>query len=667
MRHPFDGSSWKEFDKKYPNFSREPRNVRLRLATDGFNPFGNMSLGHSTWSVVLTTYNLPPWLCMKESSFMLTLLIPGPKSPGKDMDIFLKPLVDELKPLWQEGLHTKDAMTNTFFTMKAALLWAINDFPACSSLSGWSGQGYNACPTCNEDTSSVYASNKVVYLGHRRFLDANHRWRTSLGFNGEPETKAPPPPPKQFSLADIEDQLGRLLHRLPGKHPDFGGPKRKREEFELNWTKRSIFFELEYWSTLQLKHNLDVMHIERNMCDSLLGTLIMNDKTKDTSNARDYLKTLNIRRTQWLQEKGNKRVFGQRYFYTNSRPLHILKATLLPNTIGGGYEESQRCHYFNIVQVRVDLSFNIFEIMVRLVLHLPDEAIRGGSIYMRWVYPFERYMKKLKKFVSNKVYMMKIQSSPNFHPDLYALSIGEDKNAFTYTACIVNGDRFMVLGRDAKRITQISGVLAEEENGEKFYGQVEEIIELCYPNGYSTVLFQCKLFDTRRGVTFNNNITSINTEREWDKEDKLIFASQVKQVFYIQGPSGANQSKKTILFVMADIMPRGHGGDGAEDPPPPGGFRRGCQEEDVVLARKGRGTAKNIKVLHAFAKNGRKPLRLTFDRFATFSPIGDVGDMFIRDVGNYMWRNIVFDKDSWASVSEEEKNALNEHMRIRDL
>jgi len=173
-RHPVDGSSWKDFDIKHPNFSKEPRNVRLALAADGFNPFGNMSSAHSTWPVVVTTYNLPPWLCMKESSFMLTLLIPGPKSPGKDMDVFLRPLVDEFNDLWTKGVRTKDAATNTYFTMKVALLWTINDFPARSSLSGWSGQGYKACLTCNEDTPSMRVINKVVYVGHRRFLAANH-------------------------------------------------------------------------------------------------------------------------------------------------------------------------------------------------------------------------------------------------------------------------------------------------------------------------------------------------------------------------------------------------------------------------------------------------------------------------------------------------------------
>ncbi|GKA93030.1 hypothetical protein Tco_0815016 [Tanacetum coccineum] len=100
MQHPIDGRAWKDFDTKYPDFATEPRNVRLGLAADGFNPFGNLSQSYIMWPVILTTYNLSPWLCMKESSFMLTLLIPGPKSPGKDIDVYLRPLIDDLKDLW---------------------------------------------------------------------------------------------------------------------------------------------------------------------------------------------------------------------------------------------------------------------------------------------------------------------------------------------------------------------------------------------------------------------------------------------------------------------------------------------------------------------------------------------------------------------------------------
>ena len=42
-----------------------------------------------------------------------------------------------------------------------------------------------------------------------------------------------------------------------------------------------------------------------------------------------------------------------------------------------------------------------FDIMIHLVLHLPEEAILGGPVYMRWMYPFERYLKRLKDYVRN--------------------------------------------------------------------------------------------------------------------------------------------------------------------------------------------------------------------------------------------------------------------------
>ncbi|GJX35460.1 Myc-type, basic helix-loop-helix domain-containing protein [Tanacetum coccineum] len=49
MNHPCDGKAWKYFDMIKPEFSCDPRNVRLGLAADGFNPFGMMSQNYSMW------------------------------------------------------------------------------------------------------------------------------------------------------------------------------------------------------------------------------------------------------------------------------------------------------------------------------------------------------------------------------------------------------------------------------------------------------------------------------------------------------------------------------------------------------------------------------------------------------------------------------------------
>ena len=99
LKHSADSEVWKSFDSKYIEFSSKPHNVRLGLAANGFNPYGNTSSTHSTWPVILIPYNFPPWMCMKRSSFMLSLLILGPTSPGKDIDVYLQLLVEELKEL----------------------------------------------------------------------------------------------------------------------------------------------------------------------------------------------------------------------------------------------------------------------------------------------------------------------------------------------------------------------------------------------------------------------------------------------------------------------------------------------------------------------------------------------------------------------------------------
>ncbi|KAK6115462.1 hypothetical protein DH2020_007731 [Rehmannia glutinosa] len=43
-----------------------------------------------------------------------------------------------------------------------------------------------------------------------------------------------------------------------------------------------------------------------------------------------------------------------------------------------------------------------FDVMVHLVMHLPEEAIRGGPVYLRWMYPIERFLGSLKKYVRNR-------------------------------------------------------------------------------------------------------------------------------------------------------------------------------------------------------------------------------------------------------------------------
>ena len=74
-------------DARYTDSSSENRNVRLGLASDGFNPYRSMNSSYSTWPIVLVNYNLPPWLCMKQENLILSTLISSPDSPKNSIDV----------------------------------------------------------------------------------------------------------------------------------------------------------------------------------------------------------------------------------------------------------------------------------------------------------------------------------------------------------------------------------------------------------------------------------------------------------------------------------------------------------------------------------------------------------------------------------------------------
>lgn len=246
-KHPADSLAWKDFDKRNPTFASDSRNVRLGLASDGFNPFRSMNIVHSTWPVVLIPYNLPPWLCMKQPFLLLSMLIDGPKGPGDKIDVYLQLLIDDLKELWSEGLPSFDASSNQMFQLRVTLLWTINDFSAYANLSGWSTKGEYACPSCNFDKQSSWLKHgrKHTYIGHRRFLPYDHKFQKDrVSFNGSREYRWKPKTLSgsellkqleskgiltQYKIDDLKERHNRLQEReQPGSH-------------DHNWKKKKYF------------------------------------------------------------------------------------------------------------------------------------------------------------------------------------------------------------------------------------------------------------------------------------------------------------------------------------------------------------------------------------------------------------------------------------------
>jgi hypothetical protein len=196
LRHPADGRQWRKIEREFLRFAGDARNLWFGLSTDGMNPFGEQSCSHSTWPVTLCIYNLPPWLCMKRKLIMMPVLIQGPKQPGNDIDVYLRPLVDELLQLWAEpGVHVWDEHKQEEFDLRALLFVTINDWPALNNISGQSNKGYNACTYCLNQTEIIYLdkSRKNVYPYNRRFLLPKHPLKKKgKHFNGKAETRGKP-------------------------------------------------------------------------------------------------------------------------------------------------------------------------------------------------------------------------------------------------------------------------------------------------------------------------------------------------------------------------------------------------------------------------------------------------------------------------------------------
>nr|XP_017219141.1 PREDICTED: uncharacterized protein LOC108196387 isoform X2 [Daucus carota subsp. sativus] len=289
MHHCSDSEEWRQFDRAHPLFSSEVRNVRLGLSADGFQPFGSSGKQYSSWPIIVTPYNLPPWMCSKEEYMFLSILVPGPRNPKQKIDVFLQPLISELKMLWEVGVETWDTSLKQNFQMRAALMWTISDFPAYSMLSGWKTAGHLACPHCahEHDAYNLKHGGKPTWFdNHRKFLPANHPFRKNKNWftKGKVVSEFPPP------IRTGEDVLQEIESLGLMKITELGSEEHNAKiikTYNCGWKKRSIFWDLPYWRTLSIRHNLDVMHIEKNVFENIFNTIMaIEGKTKDNAKAR---------------------------------------------------------------------------------------------------------------------------------------------------------------------------------------------------------------------------------------------------------------------------------------------------------------------------------------------------------------------------------------------
>ena len=247
MRSVVDSPIWRWLSSRWSEYADDPRFLRLALCLDGINPFNMQSTTYSTWPILLITYNLPPWLVTRKFFVSLVLLIPGPKSPSSTtIDVFLEPVVDDLLQLWNGVKAVDCSIPNEprSFYLRAILMWIVGDYPALGLIAGQVTKGYSGCLHCGEQTcgeSCRPAINKVVYLGARRNLDANHPWRRARkAFNNETEERGECSRMSGTEVREYAEERQKWLD-------DGGRPNSEGDPVKRHGVKRlSILYRLPY-------------------------------------------------------------------------------------------------------------------------------------------------------------------------------------------------------------------------------------------------------------------------------------------------------------------------------------------------------------------------------------------------------------------------------------
>ncbi|RIA04807.1 hypothetical protein BRARA_K00924 [Brassica rapa] len=503
MRHPVDSLSWAQVNNKWPEFASEARNLRLGLSTDGMNPFSIQNTN--------------------------------------------------------EGIQVYDSFLKEKFTLKAMLLWTISDYPALGSLAGCKVKGKQACNVCGKDTPNRWLkfSRKYVYLGNRKRLSPGHHYRRRKGWFDNTVEKGTANRIQTgaeifATLKNFRNDFGRSLAKKKKRKRNVVSEDEVAEDEENDetsdqwrWKKRSIFFDLPYWKDLPVRHNIDVMHVEKNLSDALLSTLMQSAKSKDGLKARQDLEDIGIRKNLHTQVRGKRFYLPPATYWLSKEEKKIFCQRLSAFRGPDGY-----CgNIANVVSINPPMigSLKSHDHHV-LIQNLLPAALRG--LLPR----------------GPRVAVTRIPSNSKEHSTkLRWLAFGPRFTAHTNKGFVINGNRFHI--QSVKRKTQNSGVTYEAfsmcrssardtrhtADMVTYYGVITEIILLDY-HMFSVPLFKCNWANRGYGVKEEDGFTLVNLHVNQTPylQDPYILPSQAKQVFY------SREDEESPWYVVMRAPPRGY-------------------------------------------------------------------------------------------------------------
>lgn len=162
--------------------------------------------------------------------------------------------------------------------------------------------------------------------------------------------------------------------------------KRKKGAGSSNviWKKKSIFFRLPYWKDNLLRHNLDVMHIEKNVMDNILGTILdIKAKTKDNLEAWLDLQEMGLRPKFHPYTAANGKTYIPAACHTMSREgkenfLKVLQNVRVPDKYASNISRCVRLKDHTIFGLKSHDSHILMQQLLPIALRksLLDKVVR---------------------------------------------------------------------------------------------------------------------------------------------------------------------------------------------------------------------------------------------------------------------------------------------------
>ncbi|XP_074337021.1 uncharacterized protein LOC141674198 [Apium graveolens] len=457
MRHPSDSPSWRNVDCRWPEFGSEVRNIRLELAAD------------------------------------------GPQEPGNDIDVYLQPLIDDLKKMWEEDvMHVEKNVCDNIIGTLLHMKFKSKDSLALHLDLVDMGIRPDLAPEVGE--KRTYLPPAPYTLSRRKekqtILASLYGMKLPYGHASNIRNCVSMIDMKLYGLKSHDCYI--LLQQLLPVCIRSVLPKNVR----VSIIRLCFFFnslcnkvvDVSKLNKLQADVILTLWIFPFERFNKILKSYVRNRFYPEGSIAEGYLKEESIE-------------FCSEFYSGSTRTADLLKdEEKISGPIGG-------------------VTMNLVESDVsnfRLHKKYLEEIYRGKKKSVQWL--LGEHNRQFADWFEQKVSTEMRENAEAISETIRWLAGKPSFSVLTYESYAVEGVRYQTKDRDNARVVQNSGK----------YGNY---------HAFKAPLFLCTWAASDKGVKSNAlGFTLVNFNRPGHKKDKYVSVDQVNQVFYIEDPVDANWS-----------------------------------------------------------------------------------------------------------------------------